>query len=149
MGSLSSHRPPLLDAFLVSWASQIMSNMLSFRKPVCERLLRPWTGHLALIETRRDGRFRFLLIGTKLKPRFNPQWVCRGLEEIDRDLLGNLEERLSWTIRLGQPMITRVSVPYCPSPYVDFLVPIRGRDGQIDMVLMASTREDCQSDTLH
>lgn len=131
--------PPFLDAFLVHWAQSLKDEspgILGRQFP--NGSFEAWTGWLALIERMSDSRFRFLIAGTKLIPRFNRNLTGCVLTDVDQEVLGNLEERIKRAVLFQTPVVETVLAPHCHCKYIDLLFPLSGDEGMEDLILLAS-----------
>ncbi len=131
--------PPLLDAFLAHWAEKLTDEAPAILgREFPDGYLQAWTGRLALIERMSDSRFRFVMVGTKLIPRFSANLTGAVFDDISPDVLGDLQDRVKQAFAKGNPVVATVLVPQCHCHYIDLLFPLSGEEGMGELVLMAS-----------
>lgn len=131
--------PPPLDGFLAYWASCLVGGAPPVRNedfsPVA---LRPWLGHLALIERHGPESFRFRLAGTSLQSRFNAELTGKDFDQIDEGILGDLKDRVRRAMALPSPVAKPILSPDKRRKYFDLILPLADKAGAIDLVIFAS-----------
>jgi hypothetical protein len=101
--------PPLLGSFLDYWATRLIDGLPPVRNgDFSPAALRPWLGHLAVIERDGDSGFRFRLAGTNLHARFQAELTGRQLRDVEPDVVGDLEDRVQRAMSLKTSVITGV-----------------------------------------
>lgn len=135
--------PSLLGSFLDYWATRLIDGTPPIRDgDFSPAALRPWLGHLALIERDGDSGFRFRLAGTNLHARFQAELTGRNLRDVDPDVVGDLEDRVQRAMSLQTPVITGVISADGNRNFVDLILPLANEAGQIDLVILASCLTD-------
>lgn len=135
--------PPLLGSFLDYWATRLIDGMPPVRNAdFSPSGLRPWLGHLALIERDGDNGFRFRLAGTNLQARFQAELTGKNFRDVDPDVAGDLGDRVQRAMSLQTPVITGVISADGNRKFVDLILPLANEAGQIDLVVLASCLTD-------
>jgi hypothetical protein len=146
---MAGEQPPLLDAFLAFWAgAPLAGDAIARDETTAIQALQPWTGRLALIERTGEARYRFIMVGTKLLPRFGETVANRHFDEIDPNILGDLEKRVIRAFRTGLPVSAKIALPHQAHLYVEILIPLSGEEGE-NLLLLAAYPEGCDPERAH
>jgi hypothetical protein len=130
--------PPILRDLLGYYEGKMADGQAPVRgEHFSPTALRPWLGSLAIIAL-EDGEYRCRLMGTKLLPRFGREITGLLLTDIDPTIAGDLVDLAKQCVSLVGPVIGRAASVDGRYDYVEVLLPLRGRAGNIDTVLLAS-----------
>lgn len=91
--------------------------------------LKPWLGHLALLETSGSG-FRFRICGTELIPRCGGEATGRGLDELPPEVGASIADILGCAKERSAPVIAALILPHEDGTqlYSELVLPLRDRD---------------------
>lgn len=101
-----------------------------------------------MIERTAGGRYRFIMVGTKLQSRFGGIVANRHFNEVAPELLGDLEKRAVRAFRTGSPISARIALPHQMHAYVEILIPLSGEEGE-NLLLLAAYPEGCDPERAH
>ncbi|MEJ0040980.1 MAG: PAS domain-containing protein [Rhizomicrobium sp.] len=140
LGTQTRSIPPALQALISYWLQKCGGRPLPGRDSLPVQELRPWLGHLALVEVADDGRFRLRLSGTDLIRRFGREATGRDVDELADDIRRQLRAILQATIRGGVPVVANSSVPLGRAThwYCEVALPLAGADGGLSTILFCS-----------
>lgn len=102
--------------------------------------LRPWIGHLALIEVAGEQDFHVRLSGTHLIRRFGREATGLEVAELADDIKRQLRAVLKATMKGVAPVVAMSAVPLGRQTfwYCDVALPLAGPTGKLGTVLFCS-----------
>jgi len=134
--------PEPMIGFLDYWVERMGSNGPPIRNAdFSPNALKPWLGHLALIERGEDGDLRFRLAGTKLLKRFGQELTGKSFRDIDVVVLGDLEKVVMEAMAMAAPVVQHVVLADERQKFHDLLAPLANVDGQVNLVILVSYPE--------
>lgn len=129
---------PKLVALLALWSGKCDGENLPARDrfPVAE--LRPWLGHLALLE-RRGEEFLFRLCGTDLIARFGGEATGRMLHTCEAPH-ASLRAALLRSCETGAPVpsVTAMEINGDPATYSEIVLPLSESGARVSRVFVGS-----------
>jgi hypothetical protein len=104
------------------------------------RELKPWLGHLALIDPMKNGDFRIRLGGTELIPRFGRESTGLTIRELDRSIREGLLSVLRRACVKKQPVITALTTRFQGrrTLHSEVVLPFRTADMHVGMLVLGS-----------
>ena len=134
--------PEPMIGFLDYWVERMRSGSPPIRNAdFSPSALKPWLGHLALIERGEDGDLRFRLAGTKLLTRFRQELTGKSFHDVDAVVLGDLEKVVVEALAMATPVVQHVLLTDGKQKFHDLLVPLANADGQVNLVILVSYPE--------
>ncbi len=145
LGAQTRSLPPPLQSLLSYWLQQCGGRRMPGRDDLPVQALRPWLGHLALIDPAAANRFTIRLCGTNLIRRFGREATGLAVEELAPDIAQQLRDILKAVSRALEPVVAVSPVPLGRTTYwhVDVALPLSGGRQGDGMFLLGSypTRE--------
>ncbi|MEJ0026416.1 MAG: PAS domain-containing protein [Rhizomicrobium sp.] len=140
LGTQTHALPPALQSLISCWLQKCGGRPMPWRESLPVQELKPWLGHLALIEVVDESRFRLRLSGTHLIRRFGREATGRDVDELADDIRRQLRAILRATIRGGAPVVANSSVPLGRATdwYCEVALPLAGPGGGLSAVLFCS-----------
>jgi hypothetical protein len=102
---------PTLKKLLAFWSGKCGDRAMPARDDLPVRELKPWLGHLAIIES-APGTFRFRLCGTDLIARFGREMTGLTLAQIAPDSQKALAAMLDLAIAKQAPVVAAITLRY-------------------------------------
>jgi hypothetical protein len=131
--------PPPLDGLLAHWTRCLADGAPPRRdENFSPAALRRWLGHLALIERHGKAGFRFRLAGTSLRARFDEELTGKSFDQVARETLGDLADRVHRAMMLAAPVTASVRSRDGRGEHCDLILPLTGQTGSIDLAILAS-----------
>lgn len=102
---------PKLKALLVCWREKSRDRAMPAREDLPLQVLKPWIGHLALLEPEPHG-FRIRLGGTELIPRFGRETTGLSVARLAPDIRKGLCATIDMAIARRAPVISAISIRF-------------------------------------
>jgi hypothetical protein len=130
---------PKLKALLAVWEEKRGSHRMPSREDLPVQALKPWLGHLALLETAAGG-FRFRICGTELIPRCGGEATGRGLHELPPEMGASIADILCCATDRSAPVVAALILPHEDGTqlYSELVLPLRDRDLPSPLLLLGS-----------
>jgi hypothetical protein len=119
--------PAPLRALHRLWASRLSGARLPKRADFPLQSLKPWIGHLALLEA-AEGGYRFRLCGTELIPRFTREATGLTLDALAPEICGGLTAALQSARDSKGAVVASARIEFearC-TEYCDLVLPLYG-----------------------
>jgi len=102
--------------------------------------LRPWLGHLAIVEVGPEDHFHLRLSGIHLIRRFGREATGHEVGELAADIKRQLRAILMATIQGGVPVVAHSAVPLGRATYwhCEVALPLAGATGAMTTILFCS-----------
>ncbi|HXC54606.1 MAG TPA: PAS domain-containing protein [Rhizomicrobium sp.] len=132
--------PSGLESLLSYWLQKCAGRPMPARDDLPVQELRPWLGHLALIELAGDGKFRVRLCGTNLIRRFGREATGVLVDDLAVDVAQQLKAILRSVDRAAAPVIavSHVQLGRTAVSHSEVALPLSGAGGRIGTVMLGS-----------
>lgn len=131
-----------LQALLDLWSEKRTSKEMPSRADLAVQALRPWLGHLALIDLRGDDGPIFRLCGTGLYGRFGGEMTRRKIDCLEDDVGKTLRHGIEQVCQTRKPAQARHEAAQGqPIVFHELCAPLSDDGVTIDTVLFASYAE--------
>jgi len=102
--------------------------------------LKPWLGHLALLEHSPGGGFRFRVCSTAMFPRFGCDATGKLAHELSAMFCSDFPHRLEQAVTSGTPICTWVPVASSVATvtYAELVLPLRHKNERENMLLVGT-----------
>ena len=132
----------LLIDLAALWQSKCVDGRLPARADFSPEVLRPWLGHVIMLDVIDGGRdFRYRLIGTHITRTLNRDYTGRLVSECDYDDRANVEASFRLPVELRKPVFRTGQTTWMSSidavPYDSVHMPLATDGHNIDMLLGA------------
>jgi len=140
LGAQARALPAPLQSLVSYWLQKCGGRPMPWREDLPVQELRPWIGHLALIEIVGDQDYRFRVSGTNLIRRFGREATGLEVAELADDIKRHLRAILRATVRGVAPIVAVSAVPLGRQTFwhCDVALPLAGLTGKLSTVLFAS-----------
>jgi hypothetical protein len=140
LGAQTRALPPTLQSLVSYWLQKCGGRPMPWRDSLPVQELRPWLGHLALIEVAGEDRFRVRLSGTYLIRRLGREATGLDVDELADDIKRQMRAILKATIKGGVPVVANSAVPLGREThwYNEAALPLAGATGAMSTVLFCS-----------
>jgi len=140
LGTQAHVLPPGMQALVSLWLQRCGGRPMPWRDSLPMQDLRPWLGHLALIEIAGQGRFRMRLSGTHLIRRFGREATGLDIDELADDIRRQLRAILNATLKAAAPVIARSAVPLGRATdwHCEVALPLAAATGAMNTILFCS-----------
>jgi hypothetical protein len=140
LGARARSLPRQIESVVSFWLQKCAGRAMPYRDdfPVSE--LRPWLGHLALIEQVSETHQYLRLSGTELIRRFGREATGLLVDELAPDIAHQMRAILRAVTRATAPMVATSSVPLGRTVYwhCDVALPLATPVGKLGTVLFCS-----------
>ncbi len=140
LGAQIRSLPPQLEALLSYWLQKCDGRAMPIRGDLPVGELRPWIGHLALLEIVGEQDFRVRLCGTDLIRRFGREATGAVVRDLAFDIAQHLTAILKATVKADAPVVAVSHVQLGRATYVysEVALPLADPDGRVAMMLLGS-----------
>ena len=140
LGERSRALPSQLESVLSFWLQKCAGRTMPFRDEFPTGELRPWLGHLALIEVSGDSHMFLRLSGTGLIRRFGREATGMQVDELAGDISQQLRAILRAVMRAAAPIVATSCVPLGRTTvwHCDVALPLATAAGRPGTVLFCS-----------
>ncbi len=130
--------PPRLENLLSYWLQKCGGRAMPLRDELPVHELKPWLGHLALIEVGGERRIR--LCGTNLIRRFGREATGLSADELAPDIAQQLRAILNAVNKALAPIVavSHVRLGRSTITHAEVALPLAGADGRFASVLLGS-----------
>lgn len=138
LGAQTRTLPPKLETLITYWLQKCDGRAMPRRDDLPVQELRPWLGHLALIEIGADPLIR--VCGTNLIRRFGREATGDSVGDLAYDIGQQLRAILKAAARASSPIIAVSLIPLGRSTvsYCEAALPLAGPDGNLATVLLGA-----------
>jgi hypothetical protein len=140
LGAQTRSLPPQLEALLAYWLQKCGGRKMPARDDLPTADLRPWLGHLALIEIVGENDFRVRLCGTNLIRRFGREATGVAVGELAFDIARQITAILKATTKAMAPVVavSQVALGRSLTTHSEVALPLYGTGARIGTVLIGS-----------
>lgn len=138
LGAQARSLPPQLESLLGYWLQKCEGRTMPARDDLPVRELRPWLGHLALIDVADEQDIRIRLCGTNLIRRYGREATGAGIDELALDIARQLKAILKATVKANAPIVAVSHIPLGRTmiSYCEAALPLAGPGGLVGTVLI-------------
>ena len=132
-----------LDSLLALWNEKRGKRAMPSRSDLAVSALKPWLGHLAILDLNNGKGATFRLCGTNLRDRFGGEMTGRQVEALEDGIAGQLRHAIKSFSEACEPIRTkhRDKIKEIPTIYHELCLPLADNGRQIDCILFASYAE--------
>lgn len=145
LGAQTQSLPPDVQQLVSYWLRKCSGRLMPAGCDLSTEELRPWNGHLAVIESLGEGRFVVRRSGFELIRRLGREATGLDVAELAADLERQLHAVLAATTRAAAPVVACSAVPlgHTTAWFCDVALPLARPIGGMGAVLFCSypTRE--------
>ena len=140
LGTRAHALPSALQALVSLWLQRCGGRPMPWRDSLPVQDLRPWLGHLALIEVGVQERFRMRLSGTHLIRRFGREATGLDIDELADDVKRQLRAILKAAVKAGAPVVAHSAVPLGRATdwHCEVALPLAAATGAMSTILFCS-----------
>lgn len=135
--------PQKLKSLLALWNEKRGKRDMPSRADLTVNALKPWLGHLAIIELNNGNGATFRLCGTNLRDRFGGEMTGRQIEALGDDIAATLRDAIHRLGNHSEPVrIKHTGHPKeLPTTHHELCLPLADDGQQVDTILFASYAE--------
>jgi hypothetical protein len=132
--------PPQLESLTSYWLQKCAGREMPQRDELPVEELRPWLGHLALLELAGERDSRVRLCGSNLIRRFGREATGVRVGELAVDISRQLTAIVRATVKAMAPVVSLSSVQlgHTATVYCEVALPLGDANGRLAMVLLGS-----------
>jgi hypothetical protein len=130
---------PKLKALLAAWQARCCGRDMPRRADLPAEKLRPWLGHLALLEP-AGASFRFRISGTDLIPRCGGEATGKSVDELPPEFGASLSAILRRACATRAPIVAALiqRQEHSTAIYSELVLPLQDRDPAQLLLLLGS-----------
>ncbi len=132
--------PPQLESLTAYWLQKCAGREMPLRAELPVDELRPWLGHLALLELAGERDSRVRLCGSDLIRRFGREATGARVGELAVDISRQLTAIIKATAKAMAPVVSLspVQLGHTTTTYCEVALPLGGSGGRLAILLLAS-----------
>lgn len=132
-----------LDSLLALWNEKRGKRAMPSRSDLAVSALKPWLGHLAILDLNNSKGATFRLCGTNLRARFGGEMTGCQVDALEDGVAGQLGQAIERLSETCEPIRTqhKDKIKEFPTIYYDLCLPLADDGRKIDSILFASYAE--------